>query len=165
MSVVDYFQYGLFDVPTDMSFDDDMGGDDDLEAELLALTSGKGASPRKKPKPKPIPGEQLDKLVADSLKDIGSDEELSGDDDDPDLLNELSELTTEEVEVETELTKPEPPREVGIGQLLATRLDMYEKAEANAKKSGKNRGKHTFINYLTLKKTNEKIVYFIFIIS
>lgn len=50
--------------------DDDSGGDSDFEAELAAITAGeKKTIP--KPKPKAIPQSDLDKMVAESLKDIG----------------------------------------------------------------------------------------------
>lgn len=32
-------------------------------------------------------------MISESMRDIASDEELSGDDDDPELLSELQELT------------------------------------------------------------------------
>lgn len=50
---------------------DDSGGDNDFEAELAAMTAGE-QKPKPKPKPKAIPQADLDKLVADSLRDIGS---------------------------------------------------------------------------------------------
>lgn len=70
---------------------DDLGDDGDLEAELLALASDGGA-PKRPQRRKVAPAANLDSMVAESMKDIPSDEELSGDDDDPDLLNELSEI-------------------------------------------------------------------------
>lgn len=50
--------------------DDDDGGDSDYEAELAAITAG-DEKKEKKPKPKVIPQADLDKMVADSLRDIG----------------------------------------------------------------------------------------------
>ena len=70
----------------------DDGGDSDLEAELAALTGGGGNRQRATPRRQPVPDADLDNMVAASMKDIPSDEELSGDDDDPDLLNELSNI-------------------------------------------------------------------------
>lgn len=51
--------------------DDDSGGDSDFEAELAAITAGEKKT-RPKPKPKAIPQNELDKMVAESLRDIGN---------------------------------------------------------------------------------------------
>lgn len=72
------FQYGLFDVPDNLDHVGASDGDSDLEAELAAIAGGGGAKARPKPKPKPIPQVDLESLVADSLRDIPSDEEMSG---------------------------------------------------------------------------------------
>lgn len=66
-------QFGIFDVPDlDNPDDDDSGGDSDFEAELAAITAGeKNEEKKSKPKPKVIPQADLDKLVAESLRDIG----------------------------------------------------------------------------------------------
>lgn len=69
----------------------DSGGDSDLEAELAALAGGADPKP-KRPARNPVPDHDLDAMVAESMRDIPSDAELSGDDDDPDLLNELTEI-------------------------------------------------------------------------
>lgn len=142
----------------DVDDGEDSGGDSDLEAELAAITSGGGARSKPKPKPKAvIAPSELDKMVAESLRDIGSDEELSGDDDDPDLLNELSDLTGGEPVVEdepkvspVELNEPSPVAEsIPSGPILPTttlstadtikeRLAMYKLAEKNAKDAGDN---------------------------
>lgn len=130
-------QFGIFDIPSMDNGADDAGedNDSDLEAELLALSTGRGAKPKRPPPKKPAPTANLDAMVAASLKDIPSDEELSGDDDDPDLLNELSEITGGDVE--------ESPSPVKSSQspsdtltLLQNRLQMYQAAEANAKQAG-----------------------------
>lgn len=71
---------------------DDSGGDSDLEAELAALASGGSAKPKKPPRRK-VPDADLDAMVAQSMKDIPSDEDVSGDEDDPDLLSELQNLS------------------------------------------------------------------------
>jgi hypothetical protein len=93
------FQFGIFDYSTpDLKLGVGVNDaeaeatDSDLEAELAALTGG-GAPKPKRPPRKKIPDADLDAMVAESIKDIPSDEELSGDDDDPDLLNELSNIT------------------------------------------------------------------------
>lgn len=132
---------------------DDSGGDSDLEAELAAITSGGSARPRPKPKTIVAPSE-LDKMVAESLRDIGSDEELSGDDDDPDLLNELSEIAGEPMVEDERIVTPTETNEgspvvenVPSGPILPTttlnttdtikeRLAMYKLAEKNAKDAG-----------------------------
>lgn len=80
--------------------DDNLGDDDDsdLEAELLQLTGGNdsksaNSSNRRRPNRPPQLNVDLDAMVSESVKDIPSDEDISGDDDDPDLLSELNELT------------------------------------------------------------------------
>ncbi|XP_046604869.1 coiled-coil and C2 domain-containing protein 1-like isoform X1 [Neodiprion virginianus] len=140
-------QYGLFDVPGQIdSFDgmNDLGDDDDedFEAELAALTSGNDKTPeRRKDAPKVLPSARLDVMVAESMKDIGDDEELSGDDDDPDLLNELHELTGEDP---TALSTPEHEQERPVAEaneteteatvkLLEERLASYKVAVIKAK--------------------------------
>lgn len=50
--------------------DDDSAGDSDYEAELAAITAG-DEKKEKKRKPKVIPQADLDKMVAESLRDIG----------------------------------------------------------------------------------------------
>ncbi|KAI5736260.1 hypothetical protein M8J76_001526 [Diaphorina citri] len=138
--VVSY--YGLFDIPNfdadDANDDDD---DEDFEAELAALTGGSSGP---KPKPKklaaPLPDSQLDMMIADSLKDIPSDDDISVDENDPELLGELSEL-----QVGTSSSPPSnAPQETfdfpmptshsdPTVTLLTERLAMYQTAEANAK--------------------------------
>lgn len=49
---------------------DDSGGDSDYEAELEAITAV-NEKREKKQKPKVIPQSDLDKMVAESLRDIG----------------------------------------------------------------------------------------------
>lgn len=75
--------------------DNDDEGDSDLEAELAALSGGGGSKP-KRPAKKIIPQGELDAMVADSLRDAPSDEDLSVDENDPELLGELGELTGKE---------------------------------------------------------------------
>jgi coiled-coil and C2 domain-containing protein 1 len=67
-------------MPNDLeNMGDSDGGDSDLEAELAALAGSGGASkPKPKPKPKLIPEKDLNNLIAESLKDIPSDEDVSG---------------------------------------------------------------------------------------
>lgn len=60
------------DEPLDLS-DDDM----DFEAELAAISGG-GAKSHRPRKPAPVPAANLDAMIAESLKDIPSDEDVSG---------------------------------------------------------------------------------------
>lgn len=115
---------------------DDSGGDSDFEAELAAITSG--GKPKSRPKAKPVvPVVDLSKMVEDSLKDIGSDEELSGDDDDPDLLNELMAVTGEaSIEESPAPASPEKSSSSDVVSLLKMRIGMYQTAELNAKTAG-----------------------------
>lgn len=84
-----------FDDPANAGIDMD-ADDSDLEAELLALTKDGGATKPKRPPRRVAPTHNLDAMVAESMKDIGSDEEMSGgDDDDPDLLSELKNIAGE----------------------------------------------------------------------
>lgn len=135
----------MFGLADDMKMDDDGdisdGGDSDLEAELAAITSGGPARPARKPKPKIVPVAQLDALIAESLRDIPSDEELSGDDeDDPELLGELSELAGgDEAEATVEPEAPPvivPTSSTSSIDLIKSRVEMYTLAESNAKEAG-----------------------------
>lgn len=64
---------------------DDSGDDADLEAELAALTTGSAPRPpKKKPPPSTV---NLDAMVAASMRDVPSDEDVdSADENDPELL-------------------------------------------------------------------------------
>ncbi|XP_044266169.1 coiled-coil and C2 domain-containing protein 1-like isoform X2 [Tribolium madens] len=140
-------QYGLFDVSADFNLE---GGlmdagvenehDSDLEAELAALTQGSGGKPKRPPRKK-VPDADLDAMVAESMKDVPSDEELSGDDDDPELLNELSNIagdTPEKEEEEQSSPVKSPEGSNDTLKLLNDRLKMYEEAEKNAKAAGES---------------------------
>nr|XP_029719583.1 LOW QUALITY PROTEIN: coiled-coil and C2 domain-containing protein 1-like [Aedes albopictus] len=145
-------EFGLFGIGDDIvgigDDDDDLGddGDDgDLEAELAAIASGSGAGRKPRPKPKPkgniVAPEALDAMVAASLRDVGSDEELSGDDDDPDLLSELAEIAGGSVaDDEPEVDRASPPKRAAssgssMKDLIKSRIEMYTIAEENAKKA------------------------------
>lgn len=132
-----------------------------MEAELAAINAGGGGRPKPKPKPKPVPAVDLDSMVAASMMEYGSDEELSGDDDDPDLLNELSEIAGVEIEEKTPSPEEEisapiiPTSSVNIADVIKTRIEMYSLAEENSKlasDSGKarrfNRGLKTLKDFL-----------------
>lgn len=129
---------------------DDSGGDSDLEAELAAITAGGGAKPKPQKPKMVVPQSDLDRMVAESLRDIGSDEELSGDEDDPDLLNELSEIAGDDAEAIT-TSSPPPADQSPVAQqpelilptttmntvdLLKSRIEMYKMAEQLAKEAG-----------------------------
>lgn len=51
------------------NLDENSGGDSDFEAELAAISAGE--TKPKPQKPKAIPQNDLDKMVAESLRDIG----------------------------------------------------------------------------------------------
>lgn len=119
------------------------GGDSDLEAELLAITSGGGPPKRPTRKPQSNPAVDLDKMIAASLKDIGSDEELSGDDDDPDLLGELQEITGGGVEEVEEAAPANNNNDVILSttsmstiDVIKQRIGMYAAAEEHARAAG-----------------------------
>ncbi|KAL1457832.1 hypothetical protein WDU94_008023 [Cyamophila willieti] len=138
-------QYGLIDIPNfDTGVgDDDEDDDEDLEAELAALTGGGGPKPKAKKLAAPLPDAQLDMMVADSLKDIPSDDDISVDENDPELLGELSELAVGDDESAPPLPQQEMGNEFPLPTshndptvtLLTERLSMYETAEANAKQA------------------------------
>ncbi|CAH1645163.1 unnamed protein product [Spodoptera littoralis] len=143
-------QFGLLDIP-DINDDDeplDLSDDDfDLEAELAAISGGGGH--RQKPrKPPPVPAANLDAMIAESLKDIPSDDEGSGDEDDPDLLNELQSLAIDDDEApapppRTARPAPPPPgaslsTDSSTISLLQDRITNYTVAEKNAKSNGES---------------------------
>ncbi|XP_037775377.1 coiled-coil and C2 domain-containing protein 1-like isoform X1 [Penaeus monodon] len=153
-------QFGLMEVPDmdnlTIGADDD-DDDGDLEAELLALTGGE-RKPKKAPK-KIVSPHELDKMVNECMRE-DYDDELS-DEDDPELLAELSALSSQGGDDEP--AKPSPPPTApsqpppnnsyrnpeprghrpapmmggsNLVNLLAERMAMYEEAEANAKACG-----------------------------
>lgn len=144
-------QFGIFEVPEnfdDLSnhFMDNDDIDDDLEAELAALTAGDDISrkPRHSAPRKPAPN--LDTMIAESLKD--PDEEVSDGDDDPELLSELKMITGNETPEKTSLVEEESSEAVNIEQsepkddsssmentikLLTERIQLYQIAEKKAK--------------------------------
>lgn len=147
---IDGKQFGIFEVPDfeNMNEDDD-SGDDDFEAELAAITAGNARVKPKPQKPKlPVAPSDLDKMIADSMRDIGSDEELSGDDDDdPDLLDELSAIagSDDEIAASPSAAAPEPAKPtdaivptttMNTIDLLQSRIEMYRLAEKIAKDAG-----------------------------
>ncbi|KAF7383018.1 hypothetical protein HZH68_014867 [Vespula germanica] len=148
-------QYGIFQVPESL---DDLGGagededDEDLEAELAALTSGASTSLKQKHKAvRRTDSSDLNAMVSESVKDI--DEDISDGEDDPDLLEELDMLTEHESALPDQETDQEAndsengSRKENDGpvgddrlKLLRERLELYLKAEKKAKR-GNEAGK------------------------
>ncbi|KAH9628966.1 hypothetical protein HF086_001876 [Spodoptera exigua] len=128
-------QFGLIDIP-DINDDDeplDLSDDDfDLEAELAAISGGGGQ--RQKPrKPPPVPAANLDAMIAESLKDIPSDDEGSAIDDD------------EAPAPPPRTSRPAPPppgaplsTDSSTISLLQDRITNYTVAEKNAKSNGES---------------------------
>ncbi|XP_052900032.1 coiled-coil and C2 domain-containing protein 1-like isoform X1 [Anopheles moucheti] len=180
-------EFGIFGLSNDVSglgddVDDASDPDDDaLEAELAAITAGMGGV--RKPKPKTnqkgiVAPQELDAMVAASLRDVGSDEDASDDDDDDsDLMNELSAITGGTVEYEDnrseeDVAKSKPPAAAPrksssneeLVALLKTRVAMYTQAEEGAKKAGDsgkarrfNRGLKTLKDQLRLAEAGKAV--------
>ncbi|KAF4526724.1 hypothetical protein B566_EDAN015756 [Ephemera danica] len=148
-------QFGLMDIPDDFGNiggmdEDDDDNDDDLEAELLALTTGSGAARPKRVKPPA--SANLDAMIAASMKDIPSDDDVSVDENDPELLvitavsngldlqAELGDLVPEEAPLPpapaASRSAATTPATGGQVPLLEQRLSMYQEAENNAKQAG-----------------------------
>ncbi|XP_075151892.1 lethal (2) giant discs 1 isoform X2 [Haematobia irritans] len=148
-------QFGLTDIPNDfdprMGFDGGVDDDEnsDLEAELAEITRGT------KPKLKAslVTPNDLDKMVAESLKDVDDDDD--GDlENDEELLGELQgisdpiegsnendcvENSIEEVPVQSdEPTLFLPTSEMCTVDTIKQRIEMYKTAESNAKAIGDN---------------------------
>ncbi|XP_050685406.1 coiled-coil and C2 domain-containing protein 1-like isoform X2 [Leptidea sinapis] len=136
-------QYGLIDIP-DLDNDElmNMSDDDvDLEAELAAITGG--AKKNKPRKPEVLPPADLDAMIAASLKDVPSDDEGSGDDDDPDLLSELHGLAGDEPPPPNARRQAPPPpgsisNDSSTISLLQDRITNYTAAEKSAKDAGES---------------------------
>nr|XP_011762505.1 coiled-coil and C2 domain-containing protein 1B isoform X3 [Macaca nemestrina] len=98
-------QMGLFMEfgPEDMLLGiDEAEDDEDLEAELLALT-GEAQTTGKKPAPKgqaPLPMAHIEKLAADCMRDVEEEEEEEGLEEDAELLTELQEVLGVDEETE-----------------------------------------------------------------
>ncbi|KAK9870551.1 hypothetical protein WA026_008111 [Henosepilachna vigintioctopunctata] len=162
---------GLFNIDFDTGVNEEMDedNDSDLEAELLALTGGND-HPKKTQKKKTIPQANLDSMVAESMKDSPSDDDISVDENDPDLLSELNEIVgedgddkhePEEVEHTNSKMSAEPSANL---QLLEQRLQMYEKAEEYSKENGETskarrygRGKNTIKDLIKQAKAGKAI--------
>ncbi|XP_072760741.1 coiled-coil and C2 domain-containing protein 1-like isoform X2 [Anoplolepis gracilipes] len=161
--VGDLEQFGIFQVPDinmgniddNMMEDDD--NDEDFEAELAALAAGNdtGYKSRRNITPKAVTNVNLDEMVAESMKDINSDEEASEGNDDPALLKELqmlagNEIVTEETAMpeitEEEQTEPNECKSTmeennsmhEMIKVLQERLTIYEIAEQKARKENES---------------------------
>ncbi|XP_028127880.1 coiled-coil and C2 domain-containing protein 1-like isoform X2 [Diabrotica virgifera virgifera] len=135
-------QYGLFEVPSDfdtgLGNEDDDDDDEDLEAELAALAGGGGASKPKRPPRKIIPQRELDSMVSESMKDV-DDDDVSIDENDPELLSELNDIVGEDEPEEDSSPSqeaPPPASSSDIVNILVERLKNYEICEVKAKESG-----------------------------
>ncbi|XP_031368889.1 coiled-coil and C2 domain-containing protein 1-like isoform X2 [Apis dorsata] len=150
-------QYGIFNMPENLDdiennfMDNDDDDNDDLEAELAALTASddnigksKQSASRKLPKEK-----NLNVIVAENIKDINFEEELSDGENDPELLSELKMITSEEESsesmfpekkensiienIEQSKTQNDNISMENIIKLLQERLQLYQIAEKKAK--------------------------------
>uniref|UniRef100_A0A1L8DAV5 Coiled-coil and C2 domain-containing protein 1-like n=1 Tax=Nyssomyia neivai TaxID=330878 RepID=A0A1L8DAV5_9DIPT len=138
----DLSQYGLFDIPNDLggtTNDALSGSDSDLEAELAAITGGGAKKKQKTRAPPPVPSADLDAMVAESLKDVDTDVD-SDDENDPNLLSELGELTGDSTAPAVPQQEPDvflpTSTEVNVQEIIRQRIEMYTVAEANAKAAG-----------------------------
>ncbi|XP_063528971.1 coiled-coil and C2 domain-containing protein 1-like isoform X2 [Cydia strobilella] len=132
-------QFGLLDIDPMDDDDEPMGGSDDdmdLEAELAAISGG-GARHRPR-KPVSVLAADLDAMIAASLKDIPSDDEGSGDDDDPELLSELQDLTLDEAPAPQAPLPRVASADSSTISLLQDRITNYTVAEKNAKAAGES---------------------------
>ncbi|XP_064548608.1 coiled-coil and C2 domain-containing protein 1-like isoform X1 [Drosophila montana] len=151
----DLSQFGLTEIPDDFDpsagFGDDDAVDSDLEAELAAISGGGGPKPKAKPKPKLLPSSDLDKMIADSLRDVSDDDDDVALENDSDLLGELHGIAgVEDGEEEQPPAAPAaaeeqepvqtflPTTTVDTLGIINQRLDMYKQAEANAKAAGES---------------------------
>ncbi|XP_029440541.1 coiled-coil and C2 domain-containing protein 1A [Rhinatrema bivittatum] len=125
--------------------DDDGGSDEDLEAELLALTGGKSAGAEKPKGKTPLPMEHIERMAALCMKDLDEEplEEDEDVEDDEDLLAELGEVLGEEDTPApshpsaAQLTAA-PSGSDRLESTVAERLETYRTAIANAKQAGES---------------------------
>ncbi|XP_074859678.1 coiled-coil and C2 domain-containing protein 1B isoform X2 [Carettochelys insculpta] len=160
-------QLGLFvDFnPETMMLDVENGGDDeDLEAELAAITGEKVTEGKSKPKGKtPLPMDHIEKMAAECMKDLNEEEgeEEEGLEEDTDLLAELQDVlgNTEETgggedeivamevfsappviqqqpKLQTETTSPAVCSE--LQRTIEDRITNYKAAISNAKEAGES---------------------------
>nr|XP_005284862.1 coiled-coil and C2 domain-containing protein 1B isoform X1 [Chrysemys picta bellii]XP_042707351.1 coiled-coil and C2 domain-containing protein 1B isoform X1 [Chrysemys picta bellii] len=139
---------------------EDGGGDEDLEAELAALTGEKVTEGKSKPKGKtPLPMDHIEKMAAECMKDLNEEkEEDEGLEEDTDLLAELQEVLGKQDETESgedetiamevvaappviqqqpelqaEITSPAVSSE--LQQTIEDRIANYKAAISNAKEA------------------------------
>ncbi|XP_045472009.1 coiled-coil and C2 domain-containing protein 1-like isoform X5 [Harmonia axyridis] len=158
---------GLFNIDFDTGVNADIDeNDSDLEAELMAL-AGNNAVKRPQRK-KPIPQKNFDAMVAESMKDVPSDDDISVDENDPDLLSELNEIVGEDEVEDSSPPEVEPPSAESPPsadlELLEKRFEMYEAAEKHAKETGETskarryaRGKNTVKDMIKQVKSGKPI--------
>ncbi|XP_050081433.1 coiled-coil and C2 domain-containing protein 1-like isoform X2 [Anopheles maculipalpis] len=181
-------EFGIFGLSNDISglgdeADDASDADDDaLEAELAAITAGLGGARKPKAKPNPkgiVAPQELDAMVAASLRDVGSDDDgTDDDDDDSDLLDELSAITGGGAVADeddgfkedgTQSKAPAAPARKSSSNeelvaLLKSRVAMYMQAEEGAKKAGDsgkarrfNRGLKTLKDQLKMAEAGKPV--------
>lgn len=119
---------------------------------MAAIAGGGGRKPKPKAKPQLMPSSDLDKMIADSLRDVSDDDDDDALENDTDLLGELHGITGGEVEEEqpeqppaaAPEAEPEPVQTflptttVDTLGVIRQRLEMYKQAEANAKAAGES---------------------------
>ncbi|XP_035107389.2 coiled-coil and C2 domain-containing protein 1B isoform X6 [Callithrix jacchus] len=146
-------QLGLFVEfgPEDMLLGmDEAEDDEDLEAELLALT-GEAQPTSKKPAPKeqaPLPMAHIEKLAADCMQDVEEEEE-EGLEEDAELLTELQEVLGVDEETEPldgdEAAVPGSSEEEGLEDTEPPVQTAFLKASALAAQAGASQGLHTLL--------------------
>uniref|UniRef100_A0A2M4AEX3 Coiled-coil and C2 domain-containing protein 1-like n=1 Tax=Anopheles triannulatus TaxID=58253 RepID=A0A2M4AEX3_9DIPT len=179
-------EFGIFGISDNLGgigddVDDGSDEDDDaLEAELAAIAAGSSGGRKARPKPKAkgiVAPQELDAMVAASLRDIGSDDEDGDDDeDDSELLNELTTITggvsldnDDDDDDDGDGGDATPPARSassgsGLVALIKSRITMYTQAEENAKKAGDsskarrfNRGLKTLKDQLRLAEAGKPV--------
>nr|XP_048716794.1 coiled-coil and C2 domain-containing protein 1B isoform X5 [Caretta caretta] len=152
-----------------LDIEDGGGGDEDLEAELAAITGEKVTEGKSNPKRKtPLPMDHIEKMAAECMKDLNEEEEKEEDEgleEDTDLLAELQEVLgkqdetgsgenetgamevlaappviQQQPEMQAESTSPAVSSE--LQQMIEDRIANYKAAISNAKEadeSGKAR--------------------------
>uniref|UniRef100_A0A2K5C303 Coiled-coil and C2 domain-containing protein 1B n=1 Tax=Aotus nancymaae TaxID=37293 RepID=A0A2K5C303_AOTNA len=147
-------QLGLFVEfgPEDMLLGmDEAEDDEDLEAELLALT-GEAQPTGKKPAPKgqaPLPMAHIEKLAADCMQDVEEEEEEEGLEEDAELLTELQEVlgvdeATEPLDGD-EAADPGSSEEKGLEDTEPPVQTAILTASAPAAQAGASQGLHTLL--------------------
>ncbi|XP_011762505.2 coiled-coil and C2 domain-containing protein 1B isoform X3 [Macaca nemestrina] len=148
-------QMGLFMEfgPEDMLLGiDEAEDDEDLEAELLALT-GEAQTTGKKPAPKgqaPLPMAHIEKLAADCMRDVEEEEEEEeGLEEDAELLTELQEVLGVDEETEpldgNEAAGPGGSEEKGLEDTEPPVQTAVLTASAPAAQAGASQGLHALL--------------------